>query len=112
MARIDTLQNFLTDIADKFRTKLGTTSEIIHSEYDTKIDEVYDKGYAKGVSIGGGTERPPEYDGEYVVTPKVNEQTMGTKDKVMTDDVTIKAIPFFNVGNASGGDTVYIGSEV
>lgn len=44
MARIDTLKNFLTDIADKFREKLGTTEEIIHAEYDTKIDEVYNIG--------------------------------------------------------------------
>lgn len=52
------------------------------------------------------------YVGDYIVTPKVSEQTMETKDKVMTDDVTIKSIPFFNVSNNSGGTTVYIGSEV
>lgn len=52
------------------------------------------------------------YEGDYVVTPKVVEQTMPTKDKIMGDDVTIKSIPFFNVSNTSGGDTVYIGNEV
>lgn len=44
MARVDTLKNFLTDIADKFREKLGTTELIEHADYDTKIDEVYEKG--------------------------------------------------------------------
>lgn len=53
-----------------------------------------------------------KYEGEYVVTPKVEAQTMRTKDKVLTDDVTVKAIPFFNVSNNSGGSTAYIGSEV
>lgn len=52
------------------------------------------------------------YDGEYTVTPKVEAQTLPTKEKVMLDDVTVKAIPFFNVSNTSGGSTVYIGSEV
>lgn len=48
MARIDTLKNFLTDIADKFRAKLGTTELINHADYDNKIDEVYDKGTEDG----------------------------------------------------------------
>ena len=48
MARVDTLKNFLTDIADKFREKLGTTDTISHADYDTKIEEVYDKGEADG----------------------------------------------------------------
>ncbi len=44
MARIDTLKNFLTDIADKFRAVLGTTEAIPHSQYDARIDEVYESG--------------------------------------------------------------------
>ncbi len=56
----------------------------------------------------GGT----PYDGDYTIIPKVSEQTMPTKEKVMIDDVLVKAIPFFNVSNTSGGSTVYIGKEV
>ena len=52
------------------------------------------------------------FDGEYVVTPKVMAQTMPTKQKMMRDDVTIREIPFFETSNTSGGNTVYIGSEV
>lgn len=52
------------------------------------------------------------YEGEYAVTPKVDAQTMPTRDKVMMDDVTVKAIPYYEVSNNAGGDTVYIGSEV
>lgn len=62
---------------------------------------------AKTINIGG---KP--YDGDYVVTPRVSEQKLETKGAIMNDDVTVKAIPFFNVGNQSGGRTAYIGSEV
>lgn len=52
------------------------------------------------------------YAGSYEVTPKVDGQTLSTKGRVMTDDVTVHPIPFFNVSNNSGGRTVYIGNEV
>lgn len=52
------------------------------------------------------------YDGSYEVLPKVDGQIMDTKDKFMTNDVNIHPIPFFSVGNNSGGNTVYIGNEV
>lgn len=51
------------------------------------------------------------YEGSYEVTPSVESQTLETKDRVLTDDITILEIPFFSVGNNSGGSTVYIGSE-
>ena len=52
------------------------------------------------------------YDGEYVVIPKVTEQSLPTAEKFMEDDVTIKSIPYFNVSNTAGGSSVYIGSEL
>ena len=52
------------------------------------------------------------YDGPYNVTPKIDPQTLKTKDKLMADDVKIKAIPVFRVSNTSGGTTVYIANEV
>ena len=53
-----------------------------------------------------------EYDGAYEVTPKFKGQTMPTKDKVLREDMTIKAIPIYSVSNTSGGTTVFIGNEV
>lgn len=52
------------------------------------------------------------YAGDYHVTPKVTEQTMPTKGKVMVEDVTVKSIPVFKTGNPSGGNTVYIAKEI
>ena len=50
------------------------------------------------------------YAGEYDVTPKVEAQSLATKNKFLTDDVRIHEIPYFDVGNTSGGSTVYIGT--
>lgn len=52
------------------------------------------------------------YKGDYTVTPKVEKQEIATRKKFLTENVKIKEIPFFEVGNSKGGDTVYIGSEV
>ncbi|MFR5840649.1 MAG: hypothetical protein ACLUFC_08795 [Anaerobutyricum hallii] len=52
------------------------------------------------------------YKGDYTVTPKVEKQELATRKKFLTENVKIKEIPFFEVGNSEGGDTVYIGSEV
>jgi hypothetical protein len=50
------------------------------------------------------------YEGDYVVTPQAEGQVLKTAQKLMRDDVTIEAIPFFEVSNNSGGTTVYIGT--
>lgn len=50
-----------------------------------------------------------KYTGDYEVTPTPSEQILETKDKRMLDDVTVRAIPYFEVQNQTGGKTVYIG---
>ena len=52
------------------------------------------------------------YDESYDITPTVEGLTIDTENKYMMDDVNVNPIPFFSVGNDSGGNTVYIGSEV
>lgn len=49
------------------------------------------------------------YEGEYVISPKINSQVMSTKDKVMDDDVLIKEIYYNETENLSGGMTAQIG---
>lgn len=53
-----------------------------------------------------------EYKGDYVAIPTTKEQVFQTKGMVLVDNMTVKEIPFFNVSNTSGGNTVYIASEV
>lgn len=69
-------------------------------------------GIIQDVIIVPVYEDVPEYQGAYRVTPKIVEQKMETSGKFLRDDVTVESIPFFNVGNSSGGSTVYIGNEV
>lgn len=54
----------------------------------------------------------PFYEGEYVVTPKVeSDSVLSTKGKQMQQDVTVLKIPQFEVSNESGGKTLIIGEE-
>lgn len=48
------------------------------------------------------------YEGDYTTIPKVSEQKMDTKKKMMKDDVTIRQIPFHEFSNETG-TTVVIG---
>lgn len=52
------------------------------------------------------------YKGDYTVTPKVEKQELATRQKFLTEDVKIKEIPFFEVSNNEGGQTVFIGKEL
>lgn len=62
--------------------------------------------YGKG---GSGSSDVSDYDGEYSVTPKAEEQTLPTKDKRLTEDLTINAIPYYETSNEEDGLTVFIG---
>lgn len=52
------------------------------------------------------------YEGSYSVTPATFEQKLYTRNRNLIEDVTIRPIPFFEVSNQSGGQTVYIAGEV
>lgn len=54
----------------------------------------------------------PVYDGPYEAVPKVEAQTIPTAKKLMTDDVTVHGVPFYEVSNDQGGNTVYIAKEL
>lgn len=52
------------------------------------------------------------YRGAYAVEPDFTEQVLGTKNKMLIDDVTVNAIEVQRVSNTSGGKTVYIGGVI
>lgn len=67
-----------------------------------------DFGVYHTIVIGGA-----EYTGEYSVTPEVDTaQTLETTGKYLTNDVTVKAIPDYEVSNEAGGNTFIIGKEI
>ena len=83
---------------NRFDTKFKTTGEQF---------EVIFKGFQE-VNARFDAEY---YEGEYEATPMVTEQTLDTSEKLMTEDFTIKAIPYFEVSNLAGGSTVTIGGN-
>lgn len=55
----------------------------------------------------------PEYEGPYEVTPKAwNDQTLETEGLLMTDDVTVFKVPYYETINLFDGKTAYIAEEV
>lgn len=61
MAKTNNLTDFLTGLADKFRSKLGGTALINPQNFESKIDEVYQKGYddaPKGTDVSDTTATP------------------------------------------------------
>lgn len=53
----------------------------------------------------------PTYDGSYEVTPTLEKQVLLTSGKLMSDNVTVTAVPTYEVTNSSGGTTFYIAKE-
>lgn len=88
-----------------FSEPLKTDMRVGFREIGSDMD--VDFGAIQIVNIGA-----QNYEGDYVVTPKVNSQTIPTKGRIMSEDVTVKAIPYFDVSNTSGGSTVYIAKEI
>ncbi|MCQ2220064.1 MAG: hypothetical protein MJZ12_01650 [Prevotella sp.] len=67
-------------------------------------DEVVNISWAEGIKV-----LPDTYGGPYDVIPTVEGLTLYTKDKTMTDDVTVEEIPFIEAENLQGGYTATIG---
>lgn len=63
MARINTLTNFLTDVADAIREKKGTTAQISASDFDTEIASISGGGDLNGIEelVTMGAKRTNEY---------------------------------------------------
>lgn len=86
------------------------TREFVQTELERILAEIEER--LANIEVGGGSGDCVMYTGDYVITPRTTEQVMHTADKHMSDDVSIKKIPYFETSNLSGGDTVYIGTEV
>lgn len=63
------------------------------------------------VEEGGGGEKLPYYTGDYYVIPSTKEKVLETKNKSMSDNVTVLKIPKYEFDNVSKGQTVVIGGN-
>lgn len=52
-----------------------------------------------------------EYTGPTTVTPSGSVQTLPTARKYLAQDITVREIKRWSVGNTAGGKTVFIGEE-
>lgn len=52
------------------------------------------------------------YTGSYIIDPDFEGQVLQTRQKYMTDNVTVNPIQVESVSNTSGGRTVYIGGII
>lgn len=80
---------------------------VVFEETDQEFNAEFGEIHVVTNYVGGEL-----YEGDYAVTPKVDAQTMPTRDKYLVDDVTINPIPIYEVSNNSGGKTVYIAKEM
>ena len=49
---------------------------------------------------------------DYDIPDVENEQTLETAHKVLTDNIVVAKVPYFETSNDSNGNTAYIGKEV
>lgn len=81
MARIDNINNFLTDVANSIRNKTGKTDDIPASEFDVEIESI----------SGGGSE-------------DLTEELTDYETNLTTQEITIQDIIKALEGKAIGGD--------
>lgn len=79
-----------------FKIGFSPTKSVFQVEFDTAVEI---KEYA-GVDV---------YDGEYTLTPETTDQVLLTKEKLLKENVTVKAVQKQIVENPSGGQTITIG---
>ncbi len=71
-------------------------------------DQTFRAGFTAFQTVTGTN---PEYEGPTTVTPSGSAQTLPTAHKYLTDNIIVQEIKRWDVGNTSGGNTVYIGEE-
>ena len=98
MSEVLVRDSSLQSIADAIRSKNGLTNLYKPAEMAAAIRDIQTVG--------------EPYEGPYDVTPKVTAQTLPTAKKLMREDVSVRAIPYFDVSNPAGGNTIYIANEV
>ena len=67
--------------------------------YDVDLDTVIKVEYITGDMYGG----------PYEVTPRIESVVLATRNKTMSNDVTVYEIPYAEVSNPAGGKTATIG---
>ena len=84
--------------------------ELSVEEYELDYEDTESLDFDLDMAINVTSIEGEHYQGEYIVTPKVAQQTvLATINKVMDDNVTVLEIPYGEVSNLFGGKTAIIG---
>lgn len=80
--------------------------------YKTQISEYEWRLNVAAENDDTAPDEPEHYSGSYEVTPKAHQtQTLDTSGKVLSEDLVIHEVPYYQTSNASGGVTSYIAKE-
>ena len=80
--------------------------------YKTQISEYEWRLNVAAENDDTDPDEPEHYSGSYEVTPKAHRtQTLDTSGKVLSEDLVIHEVPYYQTSNASGGVTSYIAKE-
>lgn len=101
----------MSAIAGKIKAQVGTLTGTIAGSHGL-TGRLMHEAQLVGSLATAYTAGAPNYEGEYEVTPTVDGLSLATRQKYMTEDVKIHAIPFFEVSNQAGGNTIYIAGEI
>ena len=89
---------------DKLKGSLNTINASMHGTLSGQTD----LSGALSTGLGG-----IPYVGEYEVTPRAwNEVILPTTNRVMSRDVTVFRVPYYEMHNENEGLTAYIANEV
>lgn len=68
---------------------------------------------SSGGGLSGSISIALAYDGSYTIVPDAFEtQTLPTRNRILSEDVVVREVPFYEAGNDSDGMTAYIGKDV
>lgn len=97
------MEKYITDVY------LGVDSR--HKDVRIGIDKKQDHGDIY-LTVSGGSGRKEPYEGPYSVVSMANEmQLYNTENKLMTENLVVLPIPYYETSNPKGGLTVYIGGD-
>ena len=86
-------------------------AEVLQREEAIEVEIITHKEVLE-VEIGSEIVRCGDYSsykGPYILNPSFDSQRLGTKDLLMSEDLTVNPISVTRVSNTSGGNTIIIG---
>lgn len=112
---IKTIKASISDVPKNIYVDIKPISDIkttIHSSVSNKLKGTFyeKKSIIGSFSLPQSSRDIDIYAGPYEVIPKIRNQTLDTKNRMLSKNIFIKQIPYYETSNESGY-TVYIGGE-